>query len=163
MPFHSHMLWIDSLSLFHYCSWSQHLCDYYYSSFSHSLDPFVILFPLYIITPALHSFTSIWWFWVKPFIFLVDELFVLVIATLVYSIDIIVQIAPQLCNLRILLYLSQSSVLLWKVSQVSWEPPASNSLSSQLCLYLILSITCLVLASPLQLNLELLECSPWGL
>ena len=100
-------------------SWSCHPPICHYSSFSWTLDPFVVIFPLYIITPIFLSF-----FWSNDS----ELLFSLLIAWLVnhhmswplkvYGVVTIVWFTPQLCNLRTLLHPSQSSVLLW-TSQLS--------------------------------------------
>ena len=94
-------------------SWSHYSPICHYSSFSQTLDPFVIIFPLYIITPIFHLFL-----WPNDS----ELLFILLISWLVnchmsrplqvYRVVTIVQFTPQLCNLRTLLRPSQSSVLL---------------------------------------------------
>ena len=99
-------------------SWLYYSTTCHYSSLSKTLDPFVVIFPLYIIAPIFHSSL------------LPDDsklLFTLLIGWLVnchmswplevYRVAMIVRFTPQLCNLRTLLHPSQSSVLL----QTSWS------------------------------------------
>ena len=131
-------------------SWSHHSPICHYSSFSWTLDPFVEIFPLYIIAPIFHSFI-----WTNDS----KLLFMLFISWLVncymswplrvYKIATIVWFTPQLCNLRTLLRPSQSSVLL-QTSRLSISRAPSiwfTLLHSHLSLKL--SITLLGFAPPL--------------
>ena len=111
---HCHAIYSWNIQSFiNVCSWLHYSPICHYSSFSWTLNPFVVLFSLYVIAPIIHSLHQL------------DDselLCILLIGWLVnhhmswplqvYRVATIVQFALQLCNLRTLLHPSQSSVLL---------------------------------------------------